>query len=104
MLWNAFAYQGLFDPIRSSLREREIVDQVSSRGCVPFDIEPITWMILQPLNIVVQDARVRWLVMVIPGKHDFVHVLVESFLVGTIHSHAWPRPVSNPESNIRRRC
>jgi len=30
MLWNALAYHGLFDPIRSSLREREIVDQVAS--------------------------------------------------------------------------
>jgi hypothetical protein len=40
-------------------------------------------VILQPLDIFIQCARVRRLFMVIPGEHDFVDVLVEGFLLGT---------------------
>jgi hypothetical protein len=60
-------------------------------------------MILQPLGIVIQGARVRRLVMVIPREHEIVDVLVEGLLLGTEQNHFWPSPIRNPISNISGR-
>jgi hypothetical protein len=100
ILRNAFADHGLFDPIRSPLREREIVDQVPSGRRVAVNIKATIGMVLQPADIVIQNARVRRVIMVIPGEQDFMDVLVKRFLVGTKQSHSWLIPVSDPEGNI----
>src|ERR1700712_1128282 len=53
-------------------------------------------MILQPLGILIQCARVLRSVIHIVGEEDFVHIAVEGFLRGTKENHFWFCPVSNP--------
>src|ERR1700683_1994119 len=57
-------------------------------------------MILQPFDILIQGVRVQRLVIDIQGEHDFVHVLVERFLLGTEENNSRVSPVSNPEGNV----
>ena len=60
-------------------------------------------MILQPLGVAIQSARVRWIVMVIPWKHDHLHVPVEGLLVGAKENDFRSRPTCHPVVDIYRR-
>src|SRR5271167_1618466 len=57
-------------------------------------------MILQPPGIVVHSVGVRRTAGLIPRKHDFLHVLVEAFLLGAEQNHSWLCPVSDPEGSL----
>src|SRR5271170_1656353 len=66
---NPPAYQSLFDPVRATLAEREIVHEISSYGCIPINKKAHTGMILEPLNIVVQRAWIGRRIIVVPEEH-----------------------------------
>ena len=57
-------------------------------------------MFLQPCGILIQGVRVHRLVIDIQRKQNFVHVLVEGFLLKTKENDSRVSPVRNPEGNV----
>src|ERR1700733_3877130 len=60
-------------------------------------------MTLQPCGILIHGVRVQGLVIDIQGEHDFMHVLVEGFLLRAKENNSRFSPVSNPEPNVSGR-
>src|ERR1700757_4844171 len=57
-------------------------------------------MILKPLDVAIQGARVHRFIMVIVWKQDYLHILGEFLLLRTKQQHWHPRPEIHPISDI----
>jgi hypothetical protein len=51
------------------------------------------------LGIGIEDVGIQRLVIVVPGKGDFVHVVVECFLLRAKENDGWLCPVRDPIGN-----
>jgi hypothetical protein len=62
-------------------------------------------MIFQPSHVVIEGAWVGGIVRVVAGEQNYVGVVVESLLLGTIQNGSWLRPVCHPKGiGIGRVC